>query len=302
MDDNIGVVLKKLEDMGQLDNTIVVFTTDNGAETMTFPDGGVTPFRGQKGEAWEGGYRSPCVVRWPGHIKPGTVKDQMFAALDWVPTLVDIAGGPKGDELKKQIEAGKYPGIVKTTLDGFDQRDYLEGKSEKSARERFYYFSGATPSAVRWKNWKMYYSMAQPGGAGWTMPLIKFHFPAIQNVKRDPFEQAVPPAEKTSMGFGGALAAPSTAYIYDALSLLALGQELWLEHLLSYKEFPPLQNPESYNLDQVIREVQDAKGSHVNLARVTATVRLLLSGGSIVDGDAGFILLAQQANSAAPPA
>ena len=135
MDDNIGLVLKKLQDMGQLDNTIVVFTTDNGAEAISFPDGGVTPFKGQKGEAWEGGYRAPCVVRWPGHIKPGTVNNQLFAALDWVPTLVEIAGGPKGDDLKKQIEAGKYPGIVKTTLDGVNQRDYLEGKSEKSARD-----------------------------------------------------------------------------------------------------------------------------------------------------------------------
>ncbi len=124
LDDNIGYVLKKLEDMGQLDNTIVVFTTDNGAEAISFPDGGVTPFKGQKGEAWEGGYRAPLVVRWPGHIKPGTIHNQLFAALDWLPTLVDIAGGPKGDALKKEIEAGKYKGIVKTTLDGFDQRDY----------------------------------------------------------------------------------------------------------------------------------------------------------------------------------
>jgi arylsulfatase A-like enzyme len=137
MDDNIGIVLKKLEDMGQLDNTIVVFTTDNGAEAISFPDGGVTPFKGQKGEAWEGGYRAPMVIRWPGHIKPGTVHDQLFAALDWMPTLVDIAGGAKGDELKKKIEAGEYPGIVKTTLNGFDQRDYLEGTSEKSAQVMF---------------------------------------------------------------------------------------------------------------------------------------------------------------------
>src|SRR5262245_4938325 len=107
LDDNIGLVLQKLEQMGQLDNTIVVFTSDNGAESITFPDGGVTPFKGQKGEAWEGGYRTPCVVRWPGHIKPGTVLDQIFASLDWVPTFVDIAGGPKGDALKQQIEAGK---------------------------------------------------------------------------------------------------------------------------------------------------------------------------------------------------
>ena len=131
MDDNIGDVLKKLEAMGQLDNTIVVFTTDNGAEAISFPDGGVTPFKGQKGEAWEGGYRAPMVVRWPGHIKPGSVHNQLFAALDWVPTLVDIAGGPKGEGLKQQIEAGQYPGIVKTTLDGVNQRDYLEGNSAK---------------------------------------------------------------------------------------------------------------------------------------------------------------------------
>ena len=170
LDDNIGEVLKKLEDMGQLDNTVVVFTTDNGAEQITFPDGGVTPFKGQKGEAWEGGYRAPLVVRWPGHIKPGTVHSQLFAALDWLPTLVDIAGGPKGDELKKQIEKGEYPGIVKTTLDGFDQREYLEGKSKTSARDVFFYFSGSTPSAVRYKNWKMYYNMSQPGATGWILP------------------------------------------------------------------------------------------------------------------------------------
>src|SRR5262249_7110854 len=167
LDDNIGSVLAKLEQMGQLDNTIVVFTTDNGAEAITFPDGGVTPFKGQKGEAYEGGYRVPCVIRWPGHIKPDTVLTEMFASLDWLPTFVEIAGGPKGDDLKKQIEGGKYSGIVKTTLDGVNQIDYLTGKSDKSARDVFYYFSGATPSAVRYKNWKMYYTMSQSGAEGW---------------------------------------------------------------------------------------------------------------------------------------
>ena len=200
MDDNIGDVLKKLEDMGQLDNTIVVFTTDNGAEAISFPDGGVTPFKGQKGEAWEGGFRAPLVVRWPGHIKPGTVKNKLFAALDWVPTLVDIAGGAKGDALKKQIEAGQYPGIVKTHLDGFDQRAYLEGTSETSARDVFFYYSGATPSAVRYKNWKMYYTMAQGGADGWILPLVPYHFTLVQNIKRDPFEQAVGPNQKTALG------------------------------------------------------------------------------------------------------
>ena len=152
MDDNIGAVLKKLEDMGQLNNTIVVFTTDNGAETITFPDGGVTPFKGGKLSTWEGGMRAPMVIRWPGVIKPGTVKNEMFASLDWLQTFVEIAGGPKADGLKQQIEAGQYPGIVKTTLDGVNQIDYLSGKSDKSAREHFLYYSSTTPSAVRYKN------------------------------------------------------------------------------------------------------------------------------------------------------
>jgi arylsulfatase A-like enzyme len=260
LDDNIGVVLKKLDDMGQADNTIVVFTTDNGAEAISFPDGGVTPFKGQKGEAWEGGYRAPMVIKWPGVIKPGTVKSQLFAALDWVPTLVDIAGGPKGDELKQQIEAGRYPGIVKTTLDGFDQRALLEGKSEKSARDFFFYFSGSTPSAVRYKNWKMYYTMSQPGPAGWIMPLVPFHFTLVQNIKRDPFEQAVGIDQKTAMSTGGVLGAPATAFQYD-WNMLPIGQRLWLEHLTSYEKFPPLQAPESYNLSQVLEEVKKANSS-----------------------------------------
>jgi arylsulfatase len=257
LDDNIGYVLKKLDDMGQTNNTIVVFTTDNGAEAITFPDGGVTPFKGQKGEAWEGGYRAPLVVRWPGHIKPGTVHNQLFAALDWVPTLVNIAGGPSGDGLKKQIEAGQYPGIVKTTLDGFDQRDYLEGKSTKSARDVFFYYSGATPSAVRYKNWKMYYTMAQSGALGWIQPLVKYNFTLVQNIKRDPFEQAVGQDQKTALGLGGALGGPVTGYLYD-WNMLPIGQQLWLQQLLTYKTFPPLQAPETYNLDQVLEQVKSA--------------------------------------------
>ncbi len=260
LDDNIGDVIKKLEDMGQLDNTILVFTTDNGAETVTYPDGGITPFKGQKGEAWEGGYRSPLVVRWPGHIKPETIKNQMFAALDWLPTLVDIAGGPKGDDLKKQIEAGSYPGIVKTTLDGFDQRDYLEGKSDKSARDVFFYYSGATPSAVRYKNWKMYYEMAPGGADGWFMPLVNFHWTLVGNIKRDPFEQTVGFGEtKTATGIGGSLGSPQTAYIFD-WNMLPIGQQLWEDELASYAKFPPLQKPETYNLSGILEKMTVHKG------------------------------------------
>ena len=170
MDDNIGYVLKKLEDMGQLDNTIVVFTTDNGAEVITFPDGGTTPFKGGKLTTWEGGMRAPLVVRWPGHIKPGTVKNEIFASLDWVPDARRHRRRPQGRRAQEADRGRHYPGIVKTTLDGVDQRDYLEGKSEKSARDTFFYYSGATPSAVRYKNWKMYFAMrsrtAPAGHAG----------------------------------------------------------------------------------------------------------------------------------------
>jgi arylsulfatase A-like enzyme len=263
MDDNIGYVFKKLEDMGELDNTIIVFTTDNGAEMISFPDGGETPFKGQKGESYEGGYRAPCVIRWPGVIKPGTLFTEMFAALDWVPTFVEIAGGPKGDGLKKQLEGGKYPGIVKTTLDGVNQIDYLTGKSPKSARDVFYYFSGATPSAVRYKNWKMYYTMSQPGAEGWILPLVPFHFTLVQNIRRDPYEKAVGLAQDSAMSLGGALASPSTAFIYD-WNMLPIGQQLWLEWFETLKQFPPLQAPASYNLSQVMDQLKAGPTHHAS--------------------------------------
>jgi arylsulfatase A-like enzyme len=258
MDDNIGVVLAKLEQMGQLDNTIIVFTTDNGAQQITFPDGGVTPFKGQKGSAWEGGYRVPCVARWPGHIKPGTMITQLFASLDWLPTFVEIAGGPKGNDLKAQIEKGAYPGIVRTTLDGVNQLAYLTGQSDKSARDYFFYYSGSTPSAVRYKNWKMYYSMTESGAAGWLYPLVNFHWTIVQNIKRDPFEQDVILGDaKTLANVQGALGAPATAYIYD-WNMLPIGQMLWERELMSYKTYPPLQAPETYNLDGILKAIQAA--------------------------------------------
>jgi arylsulfatase A-like enzyme len=255
MDDNIGLVLKKLEDMGQLDNTIVVFTTDNGAETITFPDGGVTPFKGGKLSTWEGGMRAPCVIRWPGVIKPGTVFNEIFASLDWLPTLVDIAGGPKANELNAQIMAGKYGGIVKTKLDGVNQIDYLTGKSPKSAREVFFYYSGAQPSAVRYKNWKIYFTMVSDAPAGFIAGPLPYHWAQVINIKRDPFETAIGEQAKTLTGQGGALAGPVTAYIYD-WNILPLGQQLWLRELESFVEFPPMQDPESYNLAQVVQQVK----------------------------------------------
>ncbi|MET0743381.1 MAG: arylsulfatase, partial [Microvirga sp.] len=223
MDDNIGYVLKKLEEMGELDNTIIVFTTDNGAETITYPDGGTTPFKGGKLSTWEGGMRAPLVARWPGHIEPGTIKNDIFASLDWLPTLVDIAGGAKGNELKARIERGEYPGIVKTTLDGVNQRAYLEGRSEKSARDTFFYYSGKDPSAVRYKNWKIYFAMVSDAPSGFLTGVVPYHWSQVVNIKRDPFETSIGEQSKTLFGMGGALAGPVTGYIYD-WNILPLGQ------------------------------------------------------------------------------
>jgi arylsulfatase A-like enzyme len=258
MDDNIGVVLQKIEQMGQTNNTIVVFTTDNGAETITFPDGGVTPFKGGKLTTWEGGMRAPMVIRWPGVIRPGAIKNEMFASLDWLPTLVEIAGGPKGDALKQRIEAGQYPGIVKTTLDGVNQIDYLSGKSDKSARDHFLYYSSTTPSAVRYKNWKMYFSMVSDNPAGFVVGVQPYSWTQVVNIKRDPFETSVGNQQKTLMGVGGAISSPSTAYQYD-WNMLPIGQQLWLMHLETFIKFPPLQDPASYNLEQVMQQVKNMK-------------------------------------------
>ena len=255
MDDNIGYVLKKLEDMGQLDNTIVAFTTDNGAETITYPDGGTTPFQGGKLTTWEGGMRAPLVVRWPGHIKPGTIKTEMFLSLDWLPTLVEAAGGPKGNELKAQIEKGQYPGIVKTTLDGVNQIDYLTGKSDKSAARYLFLLFRKGPVGGPIKNWKIYFTMVSQSPEGFVAGALPYHWAQVANIKRDPFETSVGDRPKTILGMGGALAGPATAYIYD-WNMLPIGQSLWLKELESYKEFPPMQDPASYNLDQVMEQLK----------------------------------------------
>ena len=256
MDDNIGYVMKKLEDMGQLDNTIVVFTTDNGAEVITYPDGGTTPFKGGKLTTWEGGMRAPAVIRWPGHIKPGTIYNDMFASYDWMPTFVEIAGGAKGNDLNKQIMAGQYPGIVKTKLQGVNQLAYLTGQSATSARDTFFYYGGAVPSAVRYKNWKIYFAMASEANNGGLMGVHTFHWPLVNNIKRDPFEGSVGFQPSTLTGQGGALTGPMTAYVYD-WNIIPIGQALWLKELLDYGPYPALQSPASYSLAQVLTEVQE---------------------------------------------
>jgi arylsulfatase len=182
----------------------------------------------------------------------------MFASYDWMPTLTEIAGGPKGDELDKQIQAGKYPDFVKTKLAGVNQIDYLTNKTDKSARETFIYYSGATLSAVRYKNWKFYYSMAEPGPSGWMNPLINYAWTQVQNIKRDPFEQAIGAQQKTAASKQGGLAGALTGYAYD-WNMLPIGQQIALRHLETFEEFPPMQAPPSYNLAQVMEQIQAQK-------------------------------------------
>jgi len=169
---------------------------------------------------------------------------------------VEISGGAKGNDLNQQIMAGKYPGIVKTKLDGFNQLDYLTGKSQMSGREYFFYYQGRMPSAVRYKNWKFYYTMMGSTGADALNAPDTFHWTQLQNIMRDPFENNVGSEQKGAFSIAGALASPSTAYIYD-WNLLPIGQLLWEKELMSYVDFPPLQLAASYNLEQVLDRVRE---------------------------------------------
>lgn len=163
--------------------------------------------------------------------------------------------------MKKQIEAGAYPGIVKTTLDGVNQADLISGKTDNSARDFFFFYSGAQLAAVRWQNWKFMYYGSEATAKGWLEPLIPYHFTLLTNIKRDPFEQT--DSDKSFNGFGGALTSPSTAYLYD-WNLLPIGQKLALDHLETYEKFPPLQAPASYNLPQVMEEIHAQERLHNN--------------------------------------
>ena len=151
--------------------------------------------------------------------------------------MVNIAGGAKGDALKKRIEAGQYPGIVKTTLDGVDQTEYLTGKSEKSARDTFFYYSGKDPSAVRYKNWKIYFAMVVRRPAASLPARCPITGPRSSTSSVIPFETSIGSQYKTLMGQGGALGSPSTAYIYD-WNMLPIGQALWLKELETYDAVP----------------------------------------------------------------
>jgi arylsulfatase len=186
-DDMVGLVLKKLDDLGIADNTIVIYSTDNGAETFTWPDGGITPFHGEKGTTWEGGFRVPCVMRWPGVIDPGTVSNEIISHEDLMPTLLAAAGVP---DVKKKLAEGYQVGDKKfrVHLDGDNLLPYLKGDEEKSPRKSIMYFSqGGELNAVRYENWKMHFAQ-QKGNIASAIREVT-GWAAIVNLRADPYEE-----------------------------------------------------------------------------------------------------------------
>ena len=254
MDDSIGALLKHLDDIGVADNTIVVFITDNGAEVFTWPDGGMTPFKSTKGTVSEGGFRVPCIVRWPGHIKPGTVENGLVSGLDWFPTLVAAAGNPNiTDQLLKGVTLGDR--TYKNHLDGYNQMALLEGKGP-SVRHELFYFGGPVLGAVRIDDMKFIF-IQQPGG--WPGQKVQTDMPVLVNLRQDPFE-------RTPMLFGETSATGAWGYGNDFFGREAwrfvAAQEAVTKLALTAVDYPPMQAPASFNLEAVKRQVEELVKSH----------------------------------------
>jgi arylsulfatase A-like enzyme len=254
MDDSIGAILKHIEDIGEKDNTIVVFSTDNGAEVFTWPDGGMTPFKATKGTVFEGGFRVPCIVRWPGHIKPGTVENGIFSGLDWFPTLCAAAGNPNiTDQLLKGVKLGDRE--YKNHLDGYNQMDLLTGKGP-SARHELWYFGGPKLGAVRLDDFKFqFYQQPQ----GWPGPKVVTDMPGMVNLRQDPFERTPSIGGQSLNDMGG-------GYMNDFYA-----REFWRFVLVQQRvaalamtavEYPPMQDPASFNLDAVKKQIDDMIKAH----------------------------------------
>lgn len=247
LDDSVGALLKKLEDLGIAENTIVIFTTDNGAEVFTWPDGGMTPFRASKGTIFEGGFRVPCIVRWPGKIKPGTVENSIFSGLDWFPTLLAAAGDPDiTDKLLKGVKLGDR--TYKNHLDGYNQTDLLTGKGP-SKRHEIFYFGGAELGAVRIDNFK-YQFYDQPDG--WPGPKVILDMPLLYNIRQDPFERTS--IQNLAQGSGdymsGFFAREFWRFVFVQDVVAKLGA--------TALEYPPMQDPASFNLAEVKKKIEKA--------------------------------------------
>ena len=247
MDMNVGKLLKALDDLKIADNTIVVFTTDNGPNQFTWPDAATTPFRSEKDTNWEGAFRVPAFVRWPGRIKAGEVSNEMFSGLDWFPTLLAAAGDPDvKDRLLKGWQPDSNPATFRNHLDGFNQLDYLTGKSSRGARTEFAYFNDdGDLVAYRYQNWKAVFAeQKKPGGfAVWYEPFTQYRIPKLYNLRMDPYERADVVSDQYDQ--------------WRVENTYLMGQMIFhaAAFLETFMEYPPSQRPASFSIDQIRRNV-----------------------------------------------
>src|SRR5262249_39912432 len=243
----VGQLLEKLDDLGIADNTIVMWSTDNGAETFSWPDGGTTPFRSEKDTNWEGGWRVPTVIRWPGVIKPGTVNNQICAHEDMLPTLLAAAGEPKiVPESLKGGKAGKKN--FKGYLDGYKLIPATQSGTKEWPRKEFMYWSDdGDLMAMRYEQWKIgFLEQRAEGFMVWSEPQVKLRVPLIFNLRSDPFEKA----QHESVYYPD--------WLFHRAFLLVPAQSFVGKWISSFKEFPPRQKPASFNLDDVMTKLQSS--------------------------------------------
>jgi arylsulfatase len=244
-DKNVGTVLDKLDELGITDNTIVMYGTDNGPHMNTWPDAAMTPFRNEKNSNWEGAYRVPAMVRWPGKIKAGTVSNDIMSHLDWLPTLLAAAGDPDiKEKLKKGHKAGKK--TFKVHLDGYNFLPYLTGRESKSPRNEFFYFSDdGDLTGLRYDNWKVIFAQQRAPGTMlvWSEPYVKTRLPWLINLRTDPYERAT----ITSNTYWD--------WYLDRAFLLVPAQAYVARFLETFKAFPPRQKAASFTIDQVIEQL-----------------------------------------------
>jgi len=246
-DKNVGQVLQALDDLGMEDDTIVMYSTDNGPHMNSWPDGAMTPFRNEKNSNWEGAYRVPCMIKWPGHIKPGSVSNEIVAHLDWAPTFLAAAGVP---DVKEQLLKGMKVGdtTFKVHLDGYNLLPYLTGQTTKSPREEFFYFNDdGGLDALRYDNWKIVFSEQRIEGTMriWAEPFVTLRLPKIFNLRTDPYERA----DITSNTY--------YEWLVNHLFLLVPVQKIVGNFLATFKEFPPDQKSGSFSVDQVLEKLQE---------------------------------------------
>jgi len=240
----VGQLLDKLKELGLDENTIVMYSTDNGAEKFTWPDGGTSPFRGEKNTNWEGGYRVPCAIRWPGVIKPGTINNDIFAHEDMLPTLLAAAGAP---DVKNQLLKGLKVGskTFKVHLDGYNITDALAGKTPSPRKEFFYFNDDGSLVGLRYNQWKIVFAEQRAEGFDvWQEPFVPLRLPKIFNLRADPFEAG----DVEAMDYGH--------WRVDRTFLLVPAQEFVGKFLASFKEFPPSQKPGSFSIDAALEKLQ----------------------------------------------